>query len=47
MRVVKACWKLLEATSQITDQEQITQRVVKIVDAFLYMQGEIIQNNDC
>ncbi|XP_053162859.1 serine/threonine-protein kinase ATR isoform X2 [Hemicordylus capensis] len=45
MKIVKACWKLLEAASRITDLEPVIQRVVKITDALLYMQVKI-QHND-
>uniref|UniRef100_A0ACB8FBF9 Uncharacterized protein n=1 Tax=Sphaerodactylus townsendi TaxID=933632 RepID=A0ACB8FBF9_9SAUR len=46
MRVVKVCWKLLEPTSQITDLEQVIQRVVKIIDALLYMQVNVHLNDE-
>lgn len=39
MRVLKVCWKLLELTSD--DSKQVIQRVVKVIDALLYMQGEM------
>lgn len=41
MRIVQACWKLLDSASHITDFEQVIQRLVKITDALLYMQGEV------
>lgn len=39
MRVLKICWKLLEPTS--SDSKQVIQRVMKVIDALLYMQGEM------
>ncbi|XP_061492905.1 serine/threonine-protein kinase ATR isoform X2 [Rhineura floridana] len=50
MRSLKVCWKLLDPASQITDLEPVIRRVVKIIDALLYMQvkfqfnDEIIEN---
>ncbi|XP_028587032.2 serine/threonine-protein kinase ATR isoform X1 [Podarcis muralis] len=50
MRALKACWKLLDPASRIVDLEPVIQRVVKIIDALLYMQvkiqlsDEIIEN---
>ncbi|XP_062988227.1 serine/threonine-protein kinase ATR [Elgaria multicarinata webbii] len=41
MRAVKVCWKLLKPASRITDLEPVIQKVVKIIDAFLYMQAKI------
>lgn len=39
-RVVKVCRNLLEAATQITNLEQVIDRLVKIFDALLYAQGE-------
>lgn len=41
MRALKACWKLLDPASRIVDLEPVIQRVVKIIDALLYMQGKM------
>lgn len=41
MRAIRICWKLLDTASLITDLEPMIQKVVKIIDAFLYMQGKI------
>uniref|UniRef100_A0A670Y2E2 Serine/threonine-protein kinase ATR n=1 Tax=Pseudonaja textilis TaxID=8673 RepID=A0A670Y2E2_PSETE len=41
MRAIRVCWKLLDPASLVTDLEAVIQKVVKIIDAFLYMQGEI------
>lgn len=41
MRAIRVCWKLLDPASLVTDLEPVIQKVVKIIDAFLYMQGEI------
>lgn len=39
-RVVKVSRNLLEAAMQISNLEQVIDRIVKIVDALLYAQGE-------
>ncbi|XP_042314459.1 serine/threonine-protein kinase ATR [Sceloporus undulatus] len=41
MRGLKVCWKLLDPASAIIDVEPVIQRVVKIIDAVLYMQVNI------
>ncbi|XP_054839454.1 serine/threonine-protein kinase ATR [Eublepharis macularius] len=46
MRVLKVCWKLLESALQITDLEQVIQRVVKVIDALLYMQVNVHLNDE-
>lgn len=40
MRIVKLCRKLLEAAAQIDNLEPVIDRIVKIVDALFYIQGE-------
>ncbi|XP_060098281.1 serine/threonine-protein kinase ATR [Heteronotia binoei] len=44
LRVLKVCWKLLEATS--SDSKQVIQRVVKVIDALLYMQVKVHLNDE-
>ncbi|XP_072852125.2 serine/threonine-protein kinase ATR [Pogona vitticeps] len=46
MRGLKVCWKLLVPASCITDLEPVMQRVVKIIDALLYMQVKIQLNDE-
>ncbi|KAG8136002.1 hypothetical protein E2320_008994, partial [Naja naja] len=46
MRAIRVCWKLLDPASLVTDLEPVIQKVVKIIDAFLYMQVKFQFNDD-
>ncbi|XP_058044288.1 serine/threonine-protein kinase ATR isoform X2 [Ahaetulla prasina] len=46
MRAIRVCWKLLDPASLVTDLEPVIQKVVKIIDAFLYMQVKFQFNDE-
>ncbi|XP_013910306.1 PREDICTED: serine/threonine-protein kinase ATR [Thamnophis sirtalis] len=46
MRAIRICWKLLDSASLISDLEAVIQKVVKIIDAFLYMQVKFQFNDE-